>query len=137
MIDKAREHAAACGSANVDWRIGNVLPLPFADRSFSLVVSRFAFHHFPDPAAVMREMVRVCTRPGRVVVADMAASDDPARAAALNRMERLRDPSHTRALPLEELRALFVNAGTSEPRATFYDVRGDLDGLMAGSFPAP
>jgi hypothetical protein len=40
-------------------------------------------------------------------------------------------------LPLEELRALFVNAGTSEPRATFYDVRGDLDGLMAGSFPAP
>jgi SAM-dependent methyltransferase len=137
MIDKAREHAAACALTNVDWRIGNVLPLPFADRSFSLVVSRFAFHHFPDPAAVMREMVRVCTRPGRVVVADMAASDDPARAAALNRMERLRDPSHTRALPLEELRALFVNAGTSEPRATFYDVRGDLDGLMAGSFPAP
>jgi ubiquinone/menaquinone biosynthesis C-methylase UbiE len=65
MIDKAREHAAACGSANVDWRIGNVLPLPFADRSFSLVVSRFAFHHFPDPAAVMREMVRVCNAPRR------------------------------------------------------------------------
>jgi SAM-dependent methyltransferase len=137
MIDKAREHAAACTLINVDWRIGNVLPLPFADRSFSLVVSRFAFHHFPDPAAVMREMVRVCTRPGGVVVADMAASDDPERAAALNRMERLRDPSHTRALPLAELRALFVDAGTREPRATFYDVCGELEGLMATSFPAP
>src|SRR5258708_2824093 len=55
MIEKAREHAAGLGLTNVDWRIGNVLPLPFADRSFSLVVSRFAFHHFPDPAAVMRE----------------------------------------------------------------------------------
>ena len=137
MIDKAREHAVACGLMNVDWRVGNVLPLPFPDRSFSLVVSRFAFHHFPDPAAVMREMVRVCTRPGRVVVADIAASDDPARAAALNRMEQLRDPSHMRALPLAELRELFVNAGTGEPRATFYDVRADLDGLMATSFPAP
>jgi SAM-dependent methyltransferase len=137
MIEKAREHAAALGLTNVDWRIGNVLPLRFPDRAFSLVVSRFAFHHFPDPAAVMREMVRVCTRPGRVVVADIAASDDPERAVALNRMERLRDPSHTRALPPAELRELFVNAGTSEPRATFYDVRADLDGLMATSFPAP
>ena len=137
MIEKAREHAAGLGLTNVDWHIGNVLPLPFADRSFSLVVSRFAFHHFPDPAAVMREMARVCTRPGRVVVADIAASDDPELAAALNRMERLRDPSHTRALPLAELRDLFVNAGTAEPRATFYDVRADLDGLMATSFPAP
>jgi SAM-dependent methyltransferase len=137
MIEKAREHAAGLGLTNVDWRVGNVPPLPFADRSFSLVVSRFAFHHFPDPAAVMREMVRVCTRPGRVVVADMAASEEPTRAAALNRMERLRDPSHTRALPVAELRDLFVNAGTSEPRAIFYDVRGELEGLMATSFPAP
>jgi hypothetical protein len=67
----------------------------------------------------------------------MAASDDPERAAALNRMERLRDPSHTRALPQAELRALFVDAGAREPRAIFYDVRGELEGLMATSFPAP
>src|SRR3954451_24258538 len=62
MIDKAREHAAALALSNVDWHVGNVLPLPFADRAFSLVVSRFAFHHFPDRAAVLREMVRVCPR---------------------------------------------------------------------------
>src|SRR4051794_21914048 len=76
MIEKAREHAAALALTNVDWRIGNVLPLPFADRAFSTVVSRFAFHHFVDPLGVLREMARVCTRPGRIVVADMAASDD-------------------------------------------------------------
>jgi SAM-dependent methyltransferase len=137
MIDKAREHAAALGLTNVDWRVGNVLPLPFADRSFSVVVSRFAFHHFPDPLAVLREMVRVCARPGRIVVADMAASDDPKRAAALNTMERLRDPSHTRALSLGELRSLFAQAELPAPRETYYDVRGELEGLLAGSFPAP
>jgi SAM-dependent methyltransferase len=135
MIEKAREHTAAL--TNVAWHVGNVLPLPFPDRSFSVVVSRFAFHHFPDPGAVMTEMARVCTRPGRIVVADMAASDDPARAAALNRMERLRDPSHARALPLAELRGLFAAAGLGVPRGTYYDVRGDLDGLLAASFPAP
>ena len=137
MIEKAREHATALGLTNVDWRVGNVLPLPFADRSFSVVVSRFAFHHFPDPLAVLREMARVCSRPGRIVVADMAASDDPKRAAALNTMERMRDPSHTRALPLGELRDLFAQAGLPAPRETYFDVRGELEGLLATSFPAP
>src|SRR6185503_15657115 len=45
MIDKAREHAAALALHNVDWHVGNVRALPFPDGSFSLVVSRFAFHH--------------------------------------------------------------------------------------------
>src|SRR5438270_12864690 len=40
MIDKAREHAAALGLANVEFRAGDVTSLPFPDRSFSLVVSR-------------------------------------------------------------------------------------------------
>jgi SAM-dependent methyltransferase len=137
MIEKAREHTSALGLTNVDWQVGNVLPLPFPDRAFSVVVSRFAFHHFPDPLSVLREMVRVCSRPGRIVVADMAASDDPERADALNRMERLRDPSHTRALSLAELRGLFAQADLGTPRATTYDVRGELEGLLAGSFPAP
>ena len=137
MIDKAREHAAALGLTNVDWRVGNVLPLPFADGSFSVVVSRFAFHHFPDPLAVLREMARVCARPGHIVVADIAASDDPRKADALNTMERLRDPSHTRALPLAELRDLFAQAGLPAPRETYYDVRADLEGLLKTSFPAP
>jgi len=137
MIDKAREHAAALGLTNVDWRVGNVLPLPFPDRSFSVVVSRFAFHHFTDPPAVLREMARVCARPGHIAVADMAASENPQKAAALNAMERLRDPSHARALSLAELRGLFAEAGLVKPRETYYDVRAELEGLLATSFPAP
>ena len=80
MIGKAREHAAALSLTNVDWHTGNVLPLPFPDRSFAVVVSRFAFHHFVHPLAVLREMARVATR--RIVVVDMVASDDSARATA-------------------------------------------------------
>jgi SAM-dependent methyltransferase len=135
MIDKARHHAAALGLTNVDWRVCDVTSLPFPDRSFSVVVSRFAFHHFVDPLVVLREMARVATR--RVVVADIAASDTPVRAAAFNCMEKLRDPSHTRALSLSGLRGLFADAGLPEPRATYYDVRADLEGLLATSFPAP
>jgi SAM-dependent methyltransferase len=136
MIDKAREHTAALSLTNVAWHVGDVLPLRFPDCSFSIVVSRFAFHHFPEPLAVLREMARVCVRPGRIVVADMIAWDDPRRADALNGMERLRDPSHMRSLPLGELRGLFAQAGLGTPREAFYEVRSELEGLLAASFPA-
>jgi SAM-dependent methyltransferase len=134
MIEKAKEHAAALGLANVEWHTGDVTRLPFADGAFSTVVSRFAFHHFVDPLTVLREMKRVASR--RIVVVDIAAPEDLARAAALNRMEKLRDPSHTRALPLSELRELFADAGLPAPRETYYEVRADLEGLLATSFPA-
>ena len=42
---------------------------------------------------------------------DLIASEHPARAEFHNRFERLRDPSHTSALPLSGLLALFRGAG--------------------------
>src|SRR5207244_6867944 len=71
-------------------------------------VSRFAVHQFPAPGAVLDEMARVCRVGGRVAVEDLFTSELPARAEYQNRFERLRDPSHTRALPLSELLGLFA-----------------------------
>ena len=137
MLERARALQDEKGLANVGWRLGEVVPLPFPDASFSLVVSRFAFHHFPDPRAVLAEMKRVCTPGGRVVLADAIASTEPAKATAFNRMEKLRDPSHVRALTLAELMQLFADVGLTAPRAAFYELRSDLEGLLERSFPAP
>ena len=137
MIERARALAAEKGLANVSWQVGDVLPLPYPDAAFSLVVSRFAFHHFPEPRAVLAEMKRVCAPGGRVAVVDVAASEDPVKAAALNRMEKLRDPSHVRALTLAELRTLFQEVGLPAPRAALYQLKSELEGLLERSFPAP
>ena len=115
MLERARTVAAEAGVTNVTWQHGEVLPLPFADASFSIVVSRFAFHHFERPDAVLAEMRRVCRPDGRVVVCDLMASDDPRKAARFHEIEILRDPSHVRALILADLQALFPTAGLPEP----------------------
>ena len=137
MLARADELARSRGLTNVRWDRGDVTPLPYADGSFSIVSSRFAFHHFLDPAAVVAEMRRVCVPGGTIVVTDLVASPDPAKAAALNAMERLCDPSHVRALPLAELEALLLDAGLSLRRRAGYQLASDLEGLLERSFPAP
>jgi SAM-dependent methyltransferase len=137
MLDRARQLAAEKGLANVTWQEGDVTRLPYPDGAFSIVVTRFAVHHFPDPSAVFREMVRVCAPGGRVVVVDTCASPDPRKAAEFNRLEKLRDPSHARALPLAELQGLFRGAGLGELCASFYELRDTVANLLARSFPNP
>jgi ubiquinone/menaquinone biosynthesis C-methylase UbiE len=137
MLDRAQRLAAEKGLTNTAWERGEVTALPYADASFTIVVTRFAVHHFPDPAAVLREMVRVCAPGGRIVVIDTYASADPAKAATFNRLEVLRDPSHVRCLNLAELQALFAAAGLPAPQASFYELRDEVQNLLARSFPNP
>ena len=119
--------------ANLTWHEGDVEHLPYSDASFSVVTSRFAFHHFLDPLAVLEEMRRVCRPGGRIVVADAAPASD--KAEAFNRMERLRDPSHARALSVEELQALFAAAELPIPVIRRDDLRYELESFLARSFP--
>jgi ubiquinone/menaquinone biosynthesis C-methylase UbiE len=136
MIKRAKILQQSKGLTNLTWRIGDVLPLPFADNTFSLVFSRYSFHHFEDPKAVLAETVRVCAPGGRVVVVDVFTRT-PQQAEAFNRMEKLRDPSHVRALALHELTALFHEAGLADVRAEFYKHGFELEQVLQGSFPNP
>ena len=137
MLDRARAVAREKSLSNVSWDLGQATALPYADGAFTIVVTRFSFHHFIEPLAVLKEMIRVCAPGGRVLVADMHTSTDSAKGAEFNRMELLRDPSHVRALPVAELRALFPAAGLPEARITYYELRDELENLMGRSFPNP
>ena len=136
MIEQAKALQQSHRLANLTWQIGDVLPLPFAHASFSLVFTRYSFHHFLDPKAVLAEMVRVCAPGGRVVVVDVFTTG-PEQAEAFNRMERLRDPSHVRALSLEELAGLFHETGLQPRSMQFYKHAFGLDPVLQGSFPKP
>jgi ubiquinone/menaquinone biosynthesis C-methylase UbiE len=67
MLTVARTVSARAGAA-VDWREGSAEHLPFADRSFDLVLSQFALMFFADKAAGLAEMRRVVRGDGRVLL---------------------------------------------------------------------
>lgn len=129
MLERARARAAELGVANVDWVADDLDPLPFADGSFDVVVTRFVLHHLEDPGSALGEVRRVLAPRGRLVVCDLAP---PARAApAFNEMECLRDPSHVRALTEAELVAALD--GSAEVSRTALAL--SLDAHLARSFP--
>ena len=135
MLAQGKEKAAAEGIANVAWSRGSVYALPFRDAGFDIVSCRFAFHHLEGPTAAFAEMIRVCARGGRIVLCDAYCSDDPAKAAAFNHMERFRDPSTVEFRTLGFLRALFHDAALGEPKLATYAVPAEISDVIERSFP--
>jgi len=135
MLAKGSALARDRGLANVTFLPAEMERLPFPGQRFSVVVTRYTFHHLLRPERGLDEMVRVCRPGGRVVIADAAV---PAgKASAFDEMERVRDPSHVHALSTEELLALAAEAGLTQLATASYRLEVALEGALAASFPDP
>lgn len=116
LVDIARREAGRRRIASVTFLQGDPQALPFPDDEFDLVASAAALHHFADPATVISQMARVCRPGGTLALEDVITSEQAVRARYHNRVERLRDRSHQRLLPLSEIVALFGGAGLAVRR---------------------
>jgi ubiquinone/menaquinone biosynthesis C-methylase UbiE len=133
----AEKNGRERGLANVRFQRGDADRLPFAEGEFDVVVCRFAFHHFEEPGRVLREMARVCRPLGKIAVEDLVSSEHRARGDYQNQFERLRDPSHTRALAPSELLALFTAAGLELERLYSGELVQNLERWLANSQTPP
>jgi ubiquinone/menaquinone biosynthesis C-methylase UbiE len=133
MLQQAKLVAREYGLTNVTWKVGNAERLPFQDDTFSIVVSRYAFHHFQRPKIVLSEMMRVCCPGGKILIVDTIPQ--PAKIAAYNHFEKLLDPSHHSALTLKQFQALFDDAGLENVRTELYGLKMELEYQLARSFP--
>jgi SAM-dependent methyltransferase len=134
MLDEGKRRADRDGITNVTFARGDAADLPYLDRSFTLVVSRFSLHHFMDPLATLREMVRV-SRPGAgLILADIVRPDAPGDPDAL---ERLRDPSHAALLTADELGGLLAEAGAEVRRRESFEVVRPLEQWLEQSGTPP
>jgi len=127
MLTRAQERCEKAGRRNVTFKEGSATDLPFSENSFDAVATRLSFHHFQEPGNVLGEMLRVVKVGGTLVVADVVSSEDNGKSALHNAIERLRDPSHVRMLPVSELIALMRAQSLSIAKQDTWDMRREFE----------
>ncbi len=127
MLRGARAGASRDGLGNLHLVQADAGRLPFGDEQFDLVMCRLALHHFADPAAEVAEMARVTRGSGTLAIVDLLSPDDADLAERYNRFERMRDPSHTRALTAGEFRKRMEAVGRPVDSWSPREVEVELD----------
>jgi ubiquinone/menaquinone biosynthesis C-methylase UbiE len=135
MIEQAEKRRREHNLVNLTWTVGDAVPLPYDDNTFSLVITRYSFHHLLSPEKALSEMIRVCRQGGRVMVADVAV--ESRKSESYDLLEVMRDPSHTHAMTCEEFTVLFQKSGLLDCRQSAYGVEIDLESQLNASFPNP
>jgi len=128
LLEQARKRAERF--PNVTFLEGDATKLPLDYATFDLTGTLRTLHHIARPELAVAELVRVTRVGGRLLVVDQIAPVDPLAAAELNRFERARDPSHTRALADVDLRGLFESNGLVLLRAEYEREPRDLDSYL-------
>ena len=130
MLQEGARLTEVDGIQNVVFEEGDAERLPYRDNSFDLVACRIGMHYFQRPQSAAQEMARVCRTGGQVAIIDITSVDDPEVAATHNRLERLRDPSHTRALTAGELKGIAEECGLEVVRTSAADVELNVERWM-------
>ncbi|MET0865794.1 MAG: methyltransferase domain-containing protein [Nakamurella sp.] len=127
MLQQGQLLATAAGLRNIAFLLGDAVALPWIDGQFDLVACRLTLHQVADPAGVVQEMLRVTRPGGRVAIIDLTAPDDATLAAEMNRIEKLRDPSHGRTLSERETHDLLTASGAEVVQSSRHDQPVDVE----------
>lgn len=113
MLEAGKKECEKANIRNITLVKGYAEELPFLNDSFDIVISRLAFHHFANAAncqEIFTEMKRVLKPGGKLVLVDMIAGNEDLR-DEVDRIEKLRDPSHVKDLSISEMQNLYIQNG--------------------------
>ena len=98
------------GLKGLDFLAYDGITLPFPDALFGGAISRYAFHHFPDPSTSVQELRRITEAHGFVVISDPITYADDTE-GFIDQFQQLKADGHVHFFREPELHALFRRNG--------------------------
>lgn len=110
--------------------------LPLRTGSIDVVTSAQALHHILRPVPFLKEMRRVASHDGRILIVDHVAPESYEQATMMNELERVRDPSHAASRPPSAFRIMSRTSGLQIIDERIVSNRSRLSEWMwPGEFP--
>jgi ubiquinone/menaquinone biosynthesis C-methylase UbiE len=131
MLAVVAQEAAARGHQAIETCVGSAEALPFENDTFGLVVTRYSAHHWANVPKAIAECARVIMPGGRLIVIDVIAPETPLLDTSLQVLEFLRDASHVRDYRVSEWRAIYREAGFSDPTVRSWKIPVDFNSWIA------
>lgn len=110
IVGKNNEYVKEKGISNLIFKPFDGLKYPFCDETFDLIVSRYAFHHFPNAADAIRQMNKIMVKGGKVLISDPVKNEKDDGNVIDNFMKVKKD-GHIHFYSLDELERLFTDNG--------------------------
>ena len=123
--------AAERGLSNISTQQGGAESLPFPDKSFDMVVSRYSAHHWRDFDAGLREAARVAKPGATVGIVDAISPGQPALDTFVQAIELLRDTSHVRDRSRAEWEDAAARAGLVGGSVSAFRIRLEFASWIA------
>ena len=89
-----------------------------ARESFDLIVSRYAFHHFPNPGNAVEQIQRILLPGGKILISD-PVRDMKDHRGVIDTFMRIKGDGHIHFYTEEELEKLFVKQGLQKKKQVF------------------
>lgn len=122
IIEKNNNIVKEKGIQNLVFQAFNGLTYPFADESFDLIVTRYAFHHFPNVTDAIQQMNKLLVKGGKVLISDPMRNEKDSNGIIDNFM-RVKKDGHIQFYMSKELDTLFANNGFSKGKQVITNMK--------------
>lgn len=107
---------------NLSFQVFDGLNYPFSDEEIDLIVTRYAFHHFPDVVNAIQQMNRILIKGGKVLLSDPMRNEKDNNGVIDNFM-RVKKDGHIHFYSSNELDELFINNGFIKEKQFITDMK--------------
>ena len=122
IVEKNNAAVKEKGIPNLLFQAFDGIKYPFSDESVDLIVTRYAFHHFPDVVSAIQQMNKIMVKGGKVLVSDpMRNENDDNR--IIDSFMRVKKDGHIQFYSSDELDELFADNGFTKENQVITDLK--------------